>query len=93
MLHQSEEFLRQKYVEEEWCTTQIAKYCDVSHKTISRWMAKFNIPTRDSQLRQLAPSARRKREILRERLAHCRKKLTPTIKSTEPNWSRGEIGS
>lgn len=59
--YQDKTWLQKKYAEENWSTPQIATFCGVSHKTISRWLEKFNIPTRDPQTAQLTGTRRKER--------------------------------
>lgn len=66
--YKNKDWLRRKYVDEEWTTTQIAEYCGVSHKTISRYLERFGIPTRGPQEAQLSGERRRKREHMFESL-------------------------
>jgi len=45
-LYQNKEWLRQKYIDEELSTVQIAKICGVVCSTIWHWLIKYNIPIR-----------------------------------------------
>jgi len=59
--YQDKVWLRKKYVDEHWTTLQIGKFCGVSHKTVSRWLEKYGIPTRDNQTAQLMGERRKQR--------------------------------
>lgn len=59
-------WLHDKYITQGWSTTDIGKFCGVSHKTVCRWLDKFDIPTRDAQACQLTKSKRLKREAMRQ---------------------------
>lgn len=45
-MYQNRSWLHREYIEKQKSTTQIAKDLGVSHKTISRWLHKLDIPTR-----------------------------------------------
>jgi transposase len=94
--YRDREWLEEKYIEQEWSTTDIAKFCEVSHKTICRWMHKFNISVRDSQSSQLTGPKRQKREVARDLVRDYLDKRAQTIKESRGdkptlNWQGRDI--
>jgi uncharacterized protein YjcR len=83
VLHQDEKWLRDKYTTEGWSTTDIAKFCGVSHKTICRWLHKHGIPIRDAQSCQLTKSKRIKRENVRRDVLDYIRNNNQTIQSVQ----------
>lgn len=48
LLYQNKEWLKNKYINEKFPIYQIAKLCRISHRTIHRWMIKYDIPRRSA---------------------------------------------
>jgi len=48
-MYKDRDWLYEQYVTNKKSTTEIAKMVGVSHKTISRWLIKLEIGTRDTQ--------------------------------------------
>lgn len=83
--YQDREWLEDKYATEGWSTTDIGKFCDVSHKTICRWLDKYGIPARDAQSCQLTLSKRLKRESARRSVRDYIQSGKQSIKRVEGN--------
>lgn len=70
-IYKERDWLRDKYVMEEWSTTDIGAFCGVSHKTIVYWLNKHEIDARDSRLAQMTKSKmikkQRKQDIADEK--------------------------
>lgn len=65
------EWMKEKYIMEEWSTTDIAKFCGTSHKTIGYWLNKHGINARSSSASQLTSIKVTKRQ----RIAEAKPKL------------------
>lgn len=95
--YQNATWLHDKYVTEGWSTTDIGKFCGVSHKTICRWLDKCGIPTRDAQACQLTQSKRLKREAVRRSIGdylHGSDRTTQSVETNKPRfvWNHPEEG-
>lgn len=83
--YRDKDWLHDKYIVEGWSTTDIGKFCEVSHKTICRWLEKHGVPSRDSQACQLTLSKRHKRESTRSAIRDYLKKHGSPTQQAEMN--------
>jgi len=51
--YQEEDWLREKYLDEQMSSRQIANVAGCSHRTILNWLDKFNIETREAKQDQI----------------------------------------
>lgn len=89
-MHTNKEWLYTRYVINEKSTTDMAKEAGVSHKTISRWLKKYDIQTRDTQTALDIKYGNQKRSRMQKAMEYYIKSQSRTTRVAQPslNWNR-----
>jgi very-short-patch-repair endonuclease len=85
-----EEWLREKYWEEEWPTTKLSKELGIQRKTLHNWMNQFGIKrrnfTEDMNRRYKNMSSEQKKQVTRAANEKVRKYGQPKKRGKTPAW-------